>query len=181
MPASPGAAGEMEAPRRFPGIAELPMGISGENANQRESRLRMSHCHSTALGLGFIFARTGAIGIAVWSNGSSLGAFLEEMTPRHSLSWQKICLWLRDSGLPLLWAPPLACPEEQATQSIISAGTPVLHEGHQPGQQEGCLGDKCGSSSGQLATEPSPPHSEHLPEDPWSQHRCLQGSSAAPL
>lgn len=83
-PASPGAAGETEAPQRFPGIAELPMGISGENANQRESRLMMSHCRSTALGLGFIFARTGAIGIAVWSNSSSLGAFLEEMTPRHS-------------------------------------------------------------------------------------------------
>ena len=57
------------------------MGISGENPNQHKHRLRMSHSHGAALGLGFTFTHTGTIGIAVWSNSSSLGAFLEEMTP----------------------------------------------------------------------------------------------------
>lgn len=66
-------------------------------------------------------------------------------------------------------------------QSIVSAGTPVLREGYWLGQREGSLGDKRGMSSGQLATKPSPPCSERLPEDPRSQHRCLQGPSAAPV
>lgn len=93
VPASPGAAGEMESPRRLPGIAEPPMGIYGENPNRRQSRLRMSHRrrlrmshgHSAALGLGITFAHMGTV-IAVWSNNSSLRASLEGMTPRHSLS-----------------------------------------------------------------------------------------------
>ena len=36
VPASPGAAGEMESLRCLPGIAESPMGINEENPNQRE-------------------------------------------------------------------------------------------------------------------------------------------------
>lgn len=95
------------------------MGISGENPHQRESRLRMSHSHSTALGLGFTFARTGTVRIALWSNSSSLGAFLEEKTPRQQPHLaENISLAEPSCGLLLL-----ARPEEGAMQSIISAGT----------------------------------------------------------
>lgn len=76
----------------LPGIVEPPMGISGENPNLCESGLGVPHSHSTALGLRFIFAPTSTIGIVMWSNSSALEAFLEEMTPRHSLTQQKTCL-----------------------------------------------------------------------------------------
>lgn len=60
----------------------------------------------------------------------------------------------------------MGSPQGGARQSIISAGTPVLHKSHCLEQQGGSLEDEHSSSSGQLAIERSPPCSEHLPEDP---------------
>lgn len=72
----------------------------------------------------------------------------------------------------LLWAP-LACSEEGDTQSIVSAGTPVLPKG-QFGEQQGSLRDTCGSSPGQVAPEPSPPCSAS-PRGPLVTAQVLAG------
>lgn len=68
--------------------------------------------------------------------------------------------------MPLLWVSPLSCPKERTMKSIIPAGTPVLREGCRLRQWEASLGDKCVCSLGSLATEPSPPCSEHLQRTP---------------
>lgn len=55
--------------------------IYGENPNQHDT-LRMS----LSLGCGFTSAPTGTVGIPGWSHSFSLGVFLEEIPPWHSLS-----------------------------------------------------------------------------------------------